>query len=40
MEGEVATLPPADPAEIDLSFSDVLENLDLSLMCLLVSASR
>ena len=32
MEGEVATLPPADPADIDLSFGNVLEDLDLSLM--------
>lgn len=31
LEGEVATLPSAAPAEIDLSFSDVLEDLDLSL---------
>lgn len=32
MKGEVATLPPAAPAEIDLSFSDVVEGLDISLM--------
>ncbi len=31
-EGEVATLPPAAPAEIDISFSDVIDSFDLSLM--------
>lgn len=31
-EGEVATLPPAAPAELDISFSDVLEDLDMTLM--------
>jgi hypothetical protein len=34
-EGEVATLPPAAPAEIDISFSDVIDSLDLSLMVFL-----
>ena len=32
LEGKVATLPPASPAEIDLSFSDVLDDLDMTLM--------
>jgi hypothetical protein len=31
-EGKVATLPPADPAELDVSFSDVMDNLDIALM--------
>jgi len=31
-EGKVATLPPAEPAELDISFSDVLEDLELTLM--------
>ena len=34
-EGEVATLPPAAPADIDISFSDVVDSLDISLMALL-----
>jgi hypothetical protein len=32
LEGDVATLPPAHPAEVDVSFSDILENLDLAVM--------
>lgn len=32
LEGKVATLPPAAPAEIDLSLSDVLDDLDMTLM--------
>ena len=31
-EGDVATLPPAEPAELDISFNDVLEDLDMTLM--------
>ena len=31
-KGKVATLPPAEPAELDISFSDVIDNMDLSLM--------
>lgn len=30
LSGDVATLPGLPPAEIDLSFSDVLENLDIA----------
>jgi len=32
MEGKVATVPPAPPAELDVSFSDVMSNLDIALM--------
>lgn len=35
MEGKVATLPPAPPADIDVSFSDVIDNLDIGLMWLI-----
>ena len=31
-EGEVATWPPAAPAELDISFSDVVEDMDMALM--------
>ncbi|NQZ53990.1 MAG: hypothetical protein HRT93_07035 [Piscirickettsiaceae bacterium] len=31
-KGDVATIPPAAPAEIDVSFSDIIENLDMALM--------
>lgn len=31
-EGKVATLPPAPPADLDISFSDVIDNLDIALM--------
>jgi hypothetical protein len=31
-EGKVATLPPAAPADLDISFSDVIDNLDIGLM--------
>jgi hypothetical protein len=31
-EGEVATLPPAPPIDVDISFGDILENLDMTLM--------
>lgn len=34
LEGSVATLPPVPPTDIDLSFSDVLDNLDMSAMVL------
>jgi hypothetical protein len=34
-EGKVATLPPAEPADLDVSFSDVIDNLDISLMVLM-----
>jgi len=34
MEGEVATLPGAPPAEVDITVGDVLENLDIGLMAL------
>ncbi|MBL4658747.1 MAG: hypothetical protein JKY19_00195 [Alcanivoracaceae bacterium] len=30
--GEVATLPPSEPADLDVSFSDVIDNLDMALM--------
>ena len=30
LSGDVGTLPPAPPANIDLSFRDVLENLDMA----------
>lgn len=32
LEGPVATLPPAPPADVDVSFSDILDNLDATLM--------
>jgi len=31
-KGQVATLPPAAPADLDVSFSDVISNLDMALM--------
>ena len=31
-KGKVATLPPAEPADLDVSFSDIIDNMDLSLM--------
>jgi hypothetical protein len=31
-KGDVATLPPAGPAKLDISFNDVIENLDMSFM--------
>lgn len=31
-EGKVATLPPLPPAEVDISFGDVIDNLDMALM--------
>ena len=31
-KGDVATLPNAQPAEIDITFEDILENLDMTLM--------
>lgn len=31
-EGEVATLPPAEPAKLDISFKDIMENLDMTFM--------
>lgn len=31
-EGKVSTLPPAAPAEMDVSFSDVISSMDMSLM--------
>ena len=31
-KGDVATLPNTEPAEIDISFEDILENLDMTLM--------
>jgi len=31
-DGKVATVPPASPAEIDVSFNDVIDNLDMALM--------
>jgi len=32
MEGDVGTLPPLPPAEVDMSFSDIWDNLDMGLM--------
>ena len=32
LKGDVATLPPARPADVDASFHDILEDLDLALM--------
>jgi len=32
LEGDVATLPPVAPAEVDVPFSDILDNLDLAFM--------
>ena len=32
LKGDVATLPPAGPVEVDVSFGDILEDLDLALM--------
>jgi hypothetical protein len=32
MKGSAATLPPAPPADLDVSFSDVMDYLDMSLM--------
>jgi len=32
LEGDVATLPPAASAEVDVPFSDILDNLDLALI--------
>lgn len=32
LEGDVATFPPAPPAQVDASFSDIWENLDLAFM--------
>ena len=32
MEGDVATLPNTQPAEIDIAFEDILDNLDMTLM--------
>lgn len=32
LEGRIATLPPLPPAEVDISFGDVLDNLDMALM--------
>lgn len=32
LKGDVATLPPAGPVEVDVSFRDILEDLDLALM--------
>lgn len=31
-EGEVATLPSIPPAELDISFNDIISNLDMTLM--------
>ena len=31
-QGDVATLPPAGDIELDLSFSDILSNMDMALM--------
>jgi predicted porin len=30
-KGKIATVPPAQPADLDISFSDILENLDIAL---------
>lgn len=32
MEGDMATLPPAPPAHVDVGFDDILENLDIAFM--------
>ena len=32
MEGKVRTLPPAPEAEVDMSFSDIWDNLDMGIM--------
>jgi len=32
LDGDVATLPPAAPAEVDVPFGDILEELDIALM--------
>jgi hypothetical protein len=34
-KGQVATLPPAAPVDLDISFSDVLDNLDMGFMGLI-----
>ena len=31
MKADVATLPPAPPADVDVSFGDILDNLDVAL---------
>ena len=32
MEGDMATLPPAPPAHVDVGFDDILENLNIAFM--------
>ena len=32
MKADVATLPPAPSAEVDVSFGDILDNLDIAFM--------
>lgn len=32
MEGDVATLPPAPPAQVDAGFDDILESMDIAFM--------
>lgn len=32
LEGDVATLPPAPPANVDAGFDDILDNLDIAFM--------
>jgi opacity protein-like surface antigen len=36
-EGKVATLPPAGPADLDISFSDVIDDMDMTLMGLVAA---
>lgn len=31
-KGKVASLPPAEPVDLDVSFSDVIDNMDMSFM--------
>ena len=31
LKADVATLPPAPPADVDVSFGDILDNLDVAL---------
>jgi hypothetical protein len=32
LKGDIATLPPAGPAEVDIPFSDIWDHLDIALM--------
>lgn len=39
LKGSVATLVPAPPAEVDVAFSDILDNLDFALMAIFEARS-